>query len=136
MVVAKIDADRIPREDDKIPRHQGLFTRIILGRPRSSDGGHVTGPRIVSTDPMSLGVRDVHHIVNIERDGSRVGQVDFQSRSIAVESPLPRSDYGGDDAGLVIDLPNPVASRVADVEIIARVNRHPQRKVQTRLSAW
>ena len=84
---------------------------------------------------MGLRVHDQHHVVRVKRDAGRVGQIDLQSHPISIKSPLPRSDHGGNDAGLVVDFPNPIAARVTDVEIIARVKCDSEGKIQTRLAA-
>ena len=135
MVVAEIDADGIAGEHDQIPRDQRLLTRLVLGRPSPGDGRDHPGPGIVAADSVRLGVGDIHHIVGIEGDRGRPGEIDLERRTIAIEPMLAGPDDGRDDAGLMIHFADAVAAGIADVEIVAGVKRDIQRQIEPGFAA-
>src|SRR5512141_1743895 len=133
MVVAEIDADGIAGEHHQIPRHERLLAGFILCRPRPGYSRHHTRQRIVPANPMRLGIGDVHHIVGIEGDRGRPGEIRLKGWTISIEPMLPCADDRGDDAGLMVYLPDAVAAGVADIEVVAGVKRDIKRQIETGL---
>ena len=130
MVVAEIDADGIAGEHDQIPRDERLLTGLVLSRPSPGHGRDHARPGIVATDSVRLGVGDVHHVVGIEGDCGRPGEIDLEGRTISVEPMLPGADDRGDDAGLTVHFPDAVTAGIADIEIVAGIERDVERQIE------
>src|SRR5688572_9071544 len=130
MIVAEIDADGIAGEHDQIPRDKRLLASLVFSRPSPGYGCDDTRPGIIATDPMRLGVGDVHHIVGIEGDCGRPGEVNLEGRTISVEPMLSGPDDRGDDARLAVHFPDAVTAGIADIEIVAGVERDVERQIE------
>ena len=134
MIVAEIDADGIAGEHDQIPCDKRLLTGLVLSRPSPGHGCDETSSGIVATDSVRLGVGDVHHIGGIEGNGSRPSEVDLDGRTISVESMLTSPDDRGDDAGLTVHFPDSVTTGIADIEIVAGIERDVERQIEAGFS--
>ena len=130
MIIAEIDADGIAGQHDQIPRNEGLLTGLVFGRPAPGHGRDHACPGIVATDSVRLSVRDVHHIVGVEGDCGRPGEIDREGRTISVEPMLPGADDRGDDAGLMVHFPDTVTAGIAGIEIVAGVKRDVERQIE------
>ena len=130
MVIAEIDADGIAGEHNQIPRNERLLTGLVLGRPGPGHGRDHARPGIVATDSVRLGVGDVHHVVGVERDCGRPGEIDLAGRTISVEPMLPGADDRGDDAGLMVHFPDAVTAGIAGIEIVVGVKRDVERQIE------
>src|SRR5580765_3923270 len=83
---------------------------------------------------MRLGVGDVHDVIGIEGVGGRPGEVTLEGRTISVEPMLPGAEVRGDDAGLPFPFPDSVTAGIADIEIVARIERDVERQIEAGFS--
>jgi hypothetical protein len=83
---------------------------------------------------MCLGIGDVHHVVGIERDRGRPGQIDLESRTISIEPMLSGPDDRRDDAGLMVYFSDAITAGIADVEVVAGIERDVERQIEPGLS--
>jgi hypothetical protein len=81
-----------------------------------------------------LGVGDVQDILGVEGDGGRPGEIHFEGRSVPVETMLPGSDDGGDDARLAVDAADPVAAGIANIEMVPGIEGDVERQIEPRFA--
>src|SRR6185295_5448611 len=134
MVIAEIDADGIAGEHDQVPRNERLLTGLVFRRPSPGHSRDHACPGIVATDSVRLGIGNVHDVIGVERHGGRPGEVDIESRTISVEPMMPGADDRGDDAGLTVHFPDTVTPGIADIKIVAGIERDVERQIEAGFS--
>ena len=87
----------------------------------------MTGFGIIASNAMRLGIGNIDHIISIEGNRGRPGQIDLQRRTVAIKVVLPGADDGRNDTGFTIDSTDAIAAGVTDVQIILRVKGEIER---------
>src|SRR5207244_1449430 len=103
------------------------------GRPVAGDRMNQTGLHVDHADAVVQRVGDVDVAVGCARDRARRVERRLGRGFLGAVVPVvARPGDGGDDAGRLIDTPNPIVVGVGDDEIAVWCNRDAVRRVQLR----